>query len=158
MVKVPTQRYRDGDHGNDRRPPGLQEQEDDADHEGDRDENRLDDFVDGLAHEGRRIVDVDVVETGREALLELRHLVPDLVLDLDDVRSGRGDRKPRGGRIPVGISDGAVVHRAEFDAADVTDAGDAPLVVRLDDDVAELFGRRESAERLDVDLVGRRWS
>ena len=35
------QRYRDGDHRNDRRPPALQEQIDDADHEDDRDDDRL---------------------------------------------------------------------------------------------------------------------
>ena len=110
---------------------------------------------DRLAHEGRRIVDFDVVQARREALLELRHLVPDRMLDLHDVRARRGDRKPRGGRVSVRVSDGAVVHRAELDAADVADAGDASLFVRLDDDVAELLGRRQSAERLDVDLVGR---
>ena len=82
------QRYRDGDHGNDRRPPALQEHEDDADHQRDRDEDRLDHFVDGLTDEGRRVVDVDVVQTRRETLLQLRHLVPDRVLDLHDVRAG----------------------------------------------------------------------
>ena len=106
------QRYRDGDHRNDRRPPALQEQVDDADHQDDRDDDRLDHLVDGLADEGGRVVDVDVVETRREALLELRHLVPDFVLDLDDIRAGRGDDPEGSGRIPVRIGDGAVVHGA----------------------------------------------
>ena len=107
--------------------------------------------------EGRRVVDVDVVQARREALLQLRHLVPDRVLDLHDVRARRGDREPRCGRVLVGIGDGAIIHRAQLDAADVANAGDAPLVVGLDDDVAELLGRGQAAERLDVDLVGRRW-
>ena len=104
----------------------------------------FDHFMDGLADEGRRIIDVDVVETRREALLELRHLVPDLVLHLDDIRAWRGDDPEGSGRISIRISDGAVIHRAQLDAADVANAGDAPLGVRLDDDVAELLGRRQT--------------
>ena len=40
------QRHRDGDDGNDRGAPALQEQEHNADHEQDRDEDRLDHLVD----------------------------------------------------------------------------------------------------------------
>src|ERR1700757_4723465 len=84
----------------------LQEQVNDADHEEDRDAGRHDHFVDGLAHEGGRIIDVDVVETGREALLELRHLVPHLVLHLDDIRAWRGDDPKGGGRMAIRVGDG----------------------------------------------------
>src|ERR1700735_393193 len=76
------QRYRNGDHGNDRRSPALQEQIDDPDHKDDRDHDRDQHFMDGRAHEGGRVVNVDVVDSGREALLEFGHLVPNFVLDL----------------------------------------------------------------------------
>src|SRR5260221_203395 len=84
----------DGDHWNDRRSPILQEYVHDADHEQDCDENRVDNLVNGLTHEGGRIVDVYVVDPGREMLLELRHLVPDLMLDLNHVRARRCNDPP----------------------------------------------------------------
>ena len=152
--KSADQRYRDSDHRDDRRPPALQKQVDDADHEEDRDADRHDHFVDGLAHEGGRVIDVDVVETGREALLELRHFVPHLVLHLDDIRARSGDHPKGRGRIAIRVGDRAVVHRAQFDAADVANARDAPLGIRLHDDVAELLGGGETPKRADVDLVG----
>src|SRR6266853_3048590 len=92
------QRYRDGDYRNDRRPPALQEQVDDADHEEDRDADRHDHFMDGLADEGGRVVDVDVINTRRETLLELPHLVPHFVLHLDHIRAWRGDDPEGSGR------------------------------------------------------------
>ncbi len=132
----------------------MQEQVDDADHEEDRDADRHDHFVDGLAHEGGRVIDVDVVETGREALLELRHLVPHLVLHLNDIRAWRRDDPEGSGCIPIRVGDRAVVHRAQLDAADVTNTGDASLGVRFHDDVAELLGRSEAPKRANIDLVG----
>src|SRR6202040_3219632 len=148
------QRYRDSDQRDDRCPPALQEQVDDADHEKDRDADRHDHFVDGLAHEGGRVVDVDVIETGREALLELRHLVPHLVLHLNDIRARRRDDPERGGGITIRVGDRAVVHRAQLDATDVANTGDPSLRVRLHDDVAELLGRGEAPKRANIDLVG----
>ena len=65
----PNQRDRYGNHGNDRRPPGLQEQEHDADHKSDSNEDGLDDFVNGLAHEGRWVVDVQVIEARGKVFL-----------------------------------------------------------------------------------------
>ncbi len=60
----------------------------------------------------------------------------------------------QGRHVAVRVGNGAVIHRAQLDAPDVADTGDAPLGVRFDDDVAELLGRGETAEHLDVDLVG----
>ena len=107
-----------------------------------------DHFVDGLADEGGRIVDVDVIDTGRETLLELRHLVPHFVLHLNHIRAWRGDDPEGSGRMAIRVGDGAVVRGAQLDAADVANAGDAPLGVRLHDDVAELLGRGETAKRV----------
>ena len=59
MVKVPIKRNRDGDHRDERRAPGLQEQEHHADDEQDRDEDRGHDLIHRLRHEDRRIVDDD---------------------------------------------------------------------------------------------------
>src|SRR5262249_14894899 len=109
------QRYRNGDHGDDRRPPALQEQVDDADHQEDRDGDRDQHLVDGRAHERGRVIDVDVIDTRREALLELGHLVPDLVLYLDHVGTWGGD-DPEGSRVgAIRIGFGTIVRRAQLD-------------------------------------------
>ena len=97
---------------------------------------------DRLGNEGSRVVNLDVVDAGREALLQLSHFGPHVMLDLHHVRIGRGNDEPRRGRVPVGISLGAIVHRAEFDTADIANACHASLRIGLDHDVAKLFGRR----------------
>ncbi len=85
---MPTSEIGIATHWDDRRPPALQEQVDHADRPGAMAiEDRDDDLVDRLADEGRGIIDVDVVDAWREALLQLRHLVPDRLLDLDHVRA-----------------------------------------------------------------------
>ncbi len=87
----------------------MQEQVDHADHQEDRDGNGDQNFVDGLADERGRIINVDVIHTRREALLELGHLVPDCVLYLDHVRTWGGD-DPEGSRVgAIRIGFGAVV-------------------------------------------------
>ncbi len=57
------------------------------------------------------------------------------------------------GNVAIGIGNGAVIYRAQFDAADVTDPRDAPFGVGLDDNVPKLLGGRETAKCLDVDLI-----
>src|SRR5215469_17548984 len=52
------------------------------------------------------------------------------------------------------IGRAAVIGGADLDAADVPDTGHVSLVAGLDDDVGELLGRRQPAERFDVDLIG----
>ena len=65
------------------------------------------------------------------------------------MEDAQGNRDPL-----VEIAAAVVVGGAELDARDVADAGDAPLVVRLDDDVAELLRVGEAALRLDIELEG----
>src|SRR5229473_406231 len=110
--------------------------------------------MNGLADERRRIIDVDVIDARRKVLLEFGHLIPDFVLHLDDIGARRGDDPEGSGIIPVRIPFGAVVQRAQLDMADVADAGDTTLGIRLYDDVAKLFGRGETSKRADIHLVG----
>ncbi len=50
------------------------------------------------------------------------------------------------------VAVGAVVERAQFDAADVADPGHPAVGVGLDDDVGELRGIGQTAQGFDVDL------
>src|ERR1700676_1804493 len=100
--------------------------------------------MNGLADERRRIIDVDVIDARRKVLLELGHLIPDFVLHLDDIGAWRCDDPERSGIIAVRIPFGAVVQRAQLDMADVADAGDTSLGIRLYDYAAKLLGRGEA--------------
>ena len=55
--------------------------------------------------------------------------------------------------MPIRVGYGTIISRAQFDVADVTNAGDPPLRIRLDDDVAELLGCPESAQRFNAGLI-----
>src|ERR1700722_1795670 len=153
QTETANQRDGDRDYRNDRRAPALQEDVDDPNNQGDSDQDRSLDFFDRSADEGRRIVDVDVLNIRGELPLKFIELREDLVLDLNHVRS-RHSKSPEGVRwVAIRIRNAVVVGRAEFNAANISNASDATLVVRLNDDVAKLVGRREPSEGLDVDLI-----
>src|SRR5215469_18020859 len=145
------QRDRNRDDRDDSRTPALQEEKDDADHQKDRHENRDDDLADRLRNEDVRIVDDGGVDAGRKILLQLLHRRNDFPIDGERVGAGLGvnDQGRRIAAVHVGRA--AVIRGADLDSADVAYAGHASAVVGLDDDVAELFGRGEPAERFDVD-------
>ena len=78
----------------------------------------------------------------------------DFMLDRERVGAGLGEDQ-QGRRIAaIHVGRGAVIRGADLDPADVADARHASLVVGFDDDVGELLGRGQPAERLDVDLIG----
>ena len=68
-----------------------------------------------------------------------------------------GWAKISSGRPGAAVHEGgrAVIGGADLDAADVAQARHAALAVGLQDDVGELLGRGQPAERLHVELIGR---
>ena len=67
------ERYRHGNERDDRRPPRLQEHDDDNHDEQDGLEKRFDDGMNGFAHVDRRVVDDAVFDAGWKRLLEPLH-------------------------------------------------------------------------------------
>src|SRR6516164_1343176 len=148
------QRNRNGDDGNDRRAPALQKQEYHPDDEEDRDKNRDDNLLDRLGNEDIRVVDDCRADTWRKIFLQLLHLRQNFMLDRKGVCPGLGidDQGCRIAAVHVGRV--AVIRGADLDPTDVADPGHAPPAIRFEDDVGELLGRGQSAERFDIDLVG----
>jgi hypothetical protein len=72
-MKVPTSDTGTASSGNQRRPPALQEDEDDDHHQHQRFEQRVLDLLDPFGDRQRRVERDDVVEVGRETLLDLLH-------------------------------------------------------------------------------------
>src|SRR6516225_394435 len=148
------QRNRNCNAGYDRGAPALQKQEYHADDEEDRDKNREDNLLDRLGNEDIRVVDDCRVDTWRKIFLQLLHLRQNFVLDRERVCPGLGIDE-QGCRIAaVHVGGVAVIGGADLDATDVADPGDAPPAIRFEDDVGELLGRGQPAERFDIDLVG----
>src|SRR6516225_7665711 len=148
------QRNRNCDDGNDRRAPVLQKQEYHPDDEEDCDKNRDDNLLDRLGYEDIRVVDDCRVDTWRKMFLQLLHLRQNFMLDRERVCPGLGIDE-QGCRIAaVHVGRVAVIRGADLDPTDVADPGHAPPVIRFQDDVGELLGRGQPAERFDIDLVG----
>jgi len=85
----PHQRYRHGEHGNERGPAVLQK---DVDHDEDQDhgfEQGLYDLVDGGGDEFRGVVGNGVVHTGREVAGLLGHEFAELFDDIEGVGAGK---------------------------------------------------------------------
>ena len=153
---------RDGhvDHRQDHRLPILQEEQHDDGDENDGVAQGFEHFHDRLFDEGSRVVDDFVVEAAGEALVQLLHVGLDLVGHLQGVgagqlEDGQGDRG-----FAVELADLVVLLGAEIDFGDIAEANDlgggrAFLDVALagfDDDVAELLGRDQAAQRAHREL------
>ena len=141
------QGHRNGDDRDQSRPPALQEDDHHDHHEHQGLEQGLVDLVDGLADVLGGVVDDLIVEPRREALAQNLHLLDHAFRGVEGVGPGLLQYADGGGgpdlRLAVleeaQIGVGGVVLRAEFDTRHVRDAGDAVLVVALDDDVGELL-------------------
>ena len=151
-MNVPT-RVGNRNDRDDGRSPALQEEEYDAHHQKDCHDNRYDDLVDRLRDEDRRIVDDGRVDAGRKVFLQLLHGRHDFTIDSERVGAGLG-KDEQGRRIAaIHVGRVAVIRGADLDPTDVADAGHASSIVGFDDDVGELLGRGQPAERFDVDLI-----
>ena len=114
---------RDRQHGNDRRPHALKEDEDDQQHEQERFEQGLFDLADVLAHILGRVVGDPVLEPGGKALGEPVHALAHLADDVERVGVGVLVDRQRAGRLAAQPAGGVVVLRVELDAGDVAQAG-----------------------------------
>ena len=150
--ECPDDRHRDGEHRDQRGSPILQEQEDD---QGDQDEclhEGLDDLMDGGADERGGVVDSSELESGGEHPPHVVQRGRDAVGDLQGVGARRLENNEGRARLAVESGKGVVHLAAEFDAGDILDAGEAAALAGFDDDVEELVGFAESAERVDGEL------
>ena len=129
------QRDRDGDGGDERAAPVLQEQEHHEDDEDDGLDQGDQHFLDRLAHDAHVVEGQPPLQTGRERLLQARHLLHDALVDLERVGGGQELDAHAGGLEPDEAQVGGVGLRAQLHAADVADAHEGGPVARLHHDV-----------------------
>jgi hypothetical protein len=134
------QRHRHRQQRNQRRPPALQEDEDDDHHQHQRFDQRVLDLLDPFGDRQRRVERDDVVEVGRETLLELLHQLLGAIGGREGVGARHQVERDQRRRLAVEPALLAVGLRAEFDAGDVADANDRAVGVGAQDDVAEFLG------------------
>jgi hypothetical protein len=67
---------------------------------------------------------------------------------------GLGKDQQRYSRAAIHEGRRSVIGGSDFDPSNVTQTRDAALRIRLEHDVAELFGCRQPSERFNVDLIG----
>src|SRR6185312_147576 len=150
----PDQRDRDRNRRDERNAPVLQKQVDHADDERDGDQKRLGDFLDRLLNEIGRIVRDAIMNPGRKLRLDFFHRLEDAVRYRQSVRRRKLLHADAERDVAVESRPRQIVFRAEFDASDVLDAQIVTARVRLEDEVAELFRRRQAPEGLDGVLIG----
>ena len=149
--KAADQRDRYGDQRNDGGTPGLQEQDHHQDDQHDGLADGVDHRVDRLLDELRRVVDDGVFDAGRKPLRQLCHQIGDALGGVERIGAGPLENGERDGGIVVEIGIRRIIERGELDFGDV--AQPHHRAGRLfHDDVAELRGRIEPAERLHRDL------
>ena len=149
--KVPTSDTGMATKRNDRRAPGLQEQDH---HQHDQDDgfaDGLDHRVDRLPDELRRIEENVVFDAGRKALRQLLHQIAHGLRGLKRIRAGALKNGERDRRIVIEIGVRRIILRRQFDLGDVLQPHHRARRL-LDDDRGELFGIGEPAERLHRDL------
>ncbi len=145
------QRHRNGDQRNDGGAPGLQEQHDHQNDQQDRLEDRLHHGVDRLLDELGRVVDDVVFEPLRKPLGRIRHGLADVLGGGERIRARALEYRDRDRRIEVEIGVRRIVEAGELGAADILEPHHRVRRL-LDDDIGELLGIGEPAERLHRDL------
>ncbi|EXI65763.1 MAG: hypothetical protein AW08_02975 [Candidatus Accumulibacter adjunctus] len=113
------QRHRHGEQRDKRRAPALQEDEDDDDHQHQRLEQRVLDLLDAFGDGQCRVEGDDVVEVGRETLLDLFHQCLGAVRGIEGVGSGDLVEGDEGRRLAVQPPFHVVGLGAEFDPGNV---------------------------------------
>ncbi|MNM62589.1 hypothetical protein D3C81_739270 [compost metagenome] len=146
------QRHRYGDQWNDRGAPGLQEQDHHQHHQDQRFEQRMDHRFDRAAHEDGRVVDDLVVHAFREALLQLGHLRPHLIGNVDGIGTRALEDRHRHRFLVVEQGAQGVLVGAEFNPGYVLEAGDFAVRTTADDHVLELFFGDQAALGVDRHL------
>jgi hypothetical protein len=145
-------RHRHGQQRNDRRAPGLQEQDHHQHHQHDGFEQRVDHRLDRRAHELRRVVGDAVFQAFGHVLVELFHRLANVGGDVERVGARGLEHAHADGRVVVQQRTQRVVGRAHFKAADVAQPGHGAVGAALDDDVAEFFFALQAPLRIDREL------
>ena len=136
-------RDRHREHRDQRRPPVLQEHEDDQDHQHDGLDEGVDHLLDGDLDEARGVERDVVPQPVGEALREAFHRGLDRAGDLERVGAGLEVDADRHRRRAVQRRDGVVVLRAQLDPRHVLEPQRGAVLVRAQDDVARTrAGRR----------------
>ncbi len=147
------QRHRYGNERNDRRAPGLQEQNDhDHDKQG-RLADGLDHGVDRLLNELGRIEENVVFDPGREALRQFCHQALDALGGCKRIGAGALENGERHRRVVIEIGIRRIIERRQLNSADILQPhhGAGRL---LHHDRGELVGIGEPSKRLHRDLKG----
>jgi len=142
---VPTTDHRHRDQRNDRRAPGLQEQDHHEHDEHDRLGERMYDGIDRFAHGRSSRRSPSVTNAGRKALGHLVHLRDHRIARRQRVRAGRLEHCEDRGRVVVELAAYRVVAGTEVNACDIGKAYDLAVRTRLEHDVAELLSRSQLA-------------
>ena len=137
------ERHRHGNQRDERRPPVLQEEEDDENDQDHGLEERVDDLADALGHRQRRVECDCVVEVSGEPAFEVRERAFDAVRGGQRIGAGRLIDGDDGGGLPVHARQLLIVEGAQFDAGHVLHAHDGAVQVGADDDLAKLLRRLE---------------
>ncbi|MNZ77189.1 hypothetical protein D3C78_957180 [compost metagenome] len=148
----PDQRHRYSQQRDDRGAPGLQEQDHHQHHQHQRFEQGVHHRFDGAAHEDGRVIDDAVVHAFREVFLQLGHLRPHFVRDLDGVGTGALEDRNSHRWLVVQQRTQGVLAGAELDPGDVLQASDFAIGTGADDDVLELFLVDQAALGVDRQL------
>ena len=127
------------DQRDDRRPPGLQEEQDDQDHKRDGLEESVHDRVDGFLDEAGRVVVNPVVHAVRETGFQFLHEFPDAFCGLKRFASGLLVDRESDGRPPVQRAVDVVGLCAEFRAADIPEADDLAARALLNHNLVKLL-------------------
>src|SRR5680860_907501 len=153
-AKVPIRDTGDGDDGNDRRAPALQEQDNDEDDQQHRLEQGVINRRDRLLHKFGRVVDDFIIQAPRKVPRQAGHGGLDLVDCLDRVAARALVRHDGNGGFAIEIAVGKVILRAQLDAGHVADSGKAPAAPAFYDHLLELLHAGEAALRVGGHLKG----
>ena len=141
---------RNGEQRDDRRAPVLQEDEDDEDDEQQCLEERHENLFDGCADVVRRVEDRRHLHARRQRLLRFIKDLADFADCLHGVCITRELNAEADGRVAIELRNDGFRLGARLDLRDILEADELAVTIRLDDDVAELLRRRQSA----FDLAG----
>ena len=143
--KGPDDRNRHGQDWDERRPPFLQEDEDDEDDQEQRFDKGIFYFVDGRVDEIRVIHDNGIIQVRREGFLGLFQDLLDFRNRVQGVGiAGKLDAEANP-CLAVDFGVAAFVLRPRLDIGHIFEVDELAIRGRLQDDIAELFRRRQLA-------------
>ena len=147
--KAADNRHRHRQQRNQRRAPGLQEQNDHQHHQCDRFKQGLDHRTDRGADEHGRVVGHFPTQAGREVFGQLGHLGAHRGRDIQRVGAGCLEDRQRHRLTAIEQRTQGVFLRRQLDTRHITQAGDLAVVTGLQHDVAKGFGAVQTTLGVD---------